>query len=115
MNGGVPWILVAIHELAHAFGLSDEYIDDKIRDDRLPPRYDNVSNAVRAADLPWNDLANLPAETALEQRNDGTPIDEAPDSARSPRFAVPITATIIGARPATAGCAITGPTGSVRV
>ena len=79
MNGGVPWILVAIHELAHAFGLSDEYIDDKIRDDRLPPRYDNVSNAVRAADLPWNDLANLPAETALPtNENDGTPIDGAP-------------------------------------
>jgi len=79
MNVGVPWILVAIHELAHAFGLSDEYIDSNIKDDRLPPRYENVSNAVRAADLPWDDLAGLPAATALPtHENDGTPINGAP-------------------------------------
>lgn len=79
MSAGAPWIMVAIHELAHAFGLSDEYVDGNIKDDQLPPRYANVSNADRAAGLLWNDLAGLPASTALPtHEEDGTPIAGAP-------------------------------------
>lgn len=79
MQGSVPWVLVAIHELGHAFGLSDEYIDNNIKDNELPPRYDNVSNASHASGLPWNNLAGLPVATPLPtHEDDGTRRDGAP-------------------------------------
>jgi hypothetical protein len=69
MGKGTSWLQVAIHELAHGFGLSDEYIDAKMAARKLPPQYPNVSNAQFAESLSWNDLAALPPPTPLPTHN----------------------------------------------
>ena len=77
MSGRAGWEEVAVHELAHGFGLSDEYIDRRMATlNNKPPRYDNVSSSLRASALTWNDLARLPDATALPtHRDDGASID----------------------------------------
>jgi len=74
MGKSTSGLLVAIHELAHGFGLSDEYVDARMAARDLPPRYPNVSNADFAESLGWNDLAALAPTTPLPTHNDtGTP------------------------------------------
>lgn len=75
MAAGAGWQEVAIHELSHGFGLSDEYIDAAMASQRKPERYGNVSDATQASALSWNDVAGLPVTTALPTHSDsGAPI-----------------------------------------
>ena len=69
MTATASWQMVAIHEFAHGFGLSDEYVDKTMREP-FPEKYANVSNATLASELRWNDLAQLPAATALPTHNE---------------------------------------------
>lgn len=77
MAANATWEEVAIHEIAHGFGLSDEYIDAAMAASKdQPERYNNVSDARLASALAWNDLAKLPDTTPLPTHDDsGAPID----------------------------------------
>jgi hypothetical protein len=58
-EGGEDWQAVGLHEIGHAFGLGDEYLDESRQAANPTTLEPNVSRAARADQTPWHSLINV--------------------------------------------------------
>jgi hypothetical protein len=58
-EAGEDWQAVGLHEIGHAFGLGDEYLDESRQAENPATLEPNVSRAARADQAPWHELINV--------------------------------------------------------